>query len=84
MKVLAAAVLSLALLDPVCAQFGESNSAQGSAPKPPEVAQTLSIARRGSQPSRQGPAENFTGSPARRSAVSAGRTRTHVGFLRQP
>lgn len=46
MKLFAATALSLYLL--------ASASAQDS--------QTIKIARRGSQPSRQGPAENFTGS----------------------
>ncbi len=61
MKALAAAVMSLALLDPAGAQTDAAAAAQASTGKPAEAAQTISIARRGSQPSRQGPAENFTG-----------------------
>jgi 4-carboxymuconolactone decarboxylase len=46
MKQLVAAVMSLSLLAWACAHAN----------------QTITIARSGSQPSRQGPAENFTGS----------------------
>ncbi len=64
MKLLAATALSLSLL--VWA-FGQSNqtggaSGAGAAPSAPaEDSQMIKITRRGSQPSRQGPAENSTG-----------------------
>src|SRR5687768_11934740 len=52
MKLLAATLISLSLLGSAPAQ---SNQA-------PQDAQSIRITRSGSQPSRQGPAENFTGS----------------------
>jgi 4-carboxymuconolactone decarboxylase len=64
MKLLAATALSLSLL---AWAFGQSNpaggvSAAGAAPSAPaEDSQIIKITRRGSQPSREGPAENFTG-----------------------
>lgn len=65
MKLLAATVVSLALLAPVFAQTNKPGTATG-AGSPPAVprgaSQGLKIARNGSQPSSKGPAENFTGS----------------------
>ena len=64
MKLFAATALSLSLFAWV---FGQSNqtgnvSDPGAAPAAPaEDSQMIKITRRGSQPSRQGPAENFTG-----------------------
>jgi 4-carboxymuconolactone decarboxylase len=64
MKLLAATALSLSLL---ASAFGQSNqtggvSGPGAAPAArAEDSQMIKITRRGSQPSRQGPAENFTG-----------------------
>ena len=52
MKLLAATVMSLSLLAPASAQTSQA----------PQDSQAIRIMRRGSQPSRQGPAENFTGS----------------------
>jgi len=63
-KVLATAVTSLALLASACGERKEARSA--SAADAPAAASSgggqLKIARRGSQASRQGPAESFTGS----------------------
>ena len=61
MKLLAATVISLFLLASVSAhanQAGATAPPTASGPDP----QTIIITRSGSQPSRQGPAENFTGS----------------------
>ncbi|HWT02551.1 MAG TPA: cupin domain-containing protein [Pyrinomonadaceae bacterium] len=55
MKLFAATVMSLALLASASAQTNQSGA-------PAQDSQAIKIARRGSQPSRQGPAENFTGS----------------------
>ena len=65
MQLLAATVMALALLALACAQAPQAKAAAGS--DAPAVAAsvdvpTITIARSGSQPSRQGPAENFTGS----------------------
>ena len=54
MKLLVVTIMSLVLLTSASAQTNPTSSVQGS--------QTITIARSGSQPSRQGPAENFTGS----------------------
>lgn len=59
MKLFAAMVLSLIVLNPTPAQTTRAgNNATSSA----QDSQTVTITRSGSQPSRQGPAENFTGS----------------------
>jgi 4-carboxymuconolactone decarboxylase len=58
MKLLAAIALSLSLL---ASAFAQSNQAAAASTLAQE-SQTIKIARSGSQPSRQGPAENFTGS----------------------
>lgn len=59
MRLLAATVMSLSLLASASAQTNQAGAAPG-----PQAAGSASIRimRRGSQPSRQGPAENFTGS----------------------
>jgi 4-carboxymuconolactone decarboxylase len=57
MKLLAAMAITLSLLSSTYAQTN-----QAFAPASAQDSQTIRIARRGSQPSRQGPAENFTGS----------------------
>src|SRR5688572_21874844 len=64
MKSLAAVVTSLALLTSACAPAGQARAASGvaSSAAPSADAQAIRITRRGSTPSRQGPAENFTGS----------------------
>src|SRR3954452_2129753 len=65
MKLLAATALSLFLLASAFAQSNEADGASGAgaAPlAPAQDSQRIKIIRRGSQPSRQGPAENFTGS----------------------
>ena len=54
MKLLAATIMSLVLLTSAPAQTNPTSSVQDS--------QAVTILRSGSQPSRQGPAENFTGS----------------------
>jgi hypothetical protein len=58
MKRLAATMLSLALVASACAHANRAGATGASATD----VQTITIARSGSQPSRQGPAENFTGS----------------------
>jgi 4-carboxymuconolactone decarboxylase len=58
MKRLAATTLPLALLAPACARASGATATSASLTD----TQTIAIARSGSQPSRQGPAENFTGS----------------------
>jgi quercetin dioxygenase-like cupin family protein len=65
MKPLAATVMALSLLASASAQANQARAASGSGAPPvasSEDSQTISITRSGSQPSRQGPAENFTGS----------------------
>jgi len=57
MKLLATTVVSLSLLASASAQPNQAGARSASA----EDSQVIKIARRGSQPSRQGPAENFTG-----------------------
>jgi 4-carboxymuconolactone decarboxylase len=59
MKLLAATVISLSLLASASAQTNQAGAASGSGV---QDSQTIKISRSGSQPSRQGPAENFTGS----------------------
>src|SRR5437016_946794 len=69
MKLFAATVITLSLLASVSSQASGQTS-QGGAPPGIGTAtsasvqdsQTIKIARAGSQPSRKGPAENFTGS----------------------
>ena len=59
MKLLAATAITLSLLASASAQTNQAGAASGpQAPGSPSIR----IMRRGSQPSRQGPAENFTGS----------------------
>lgn len=65
MKRLAATVMSLSLLASACAPPNQAKAVSASAA--PSIASsqgspTITIARSGAQPSRQGPAENFTGS----------------------
>ena len=65
MKLLAATVISLSLLASASAQTNQAGAASGSGAAPAESvqdSQAIKITRGGSQPSRQGPAENFTGS----------------------
>lgn len=65
MKRLAAIVMSLSLLASACTSAGgHARAASGvaSSGAPSADAQAIKITRRGSQPSRQGPPENFTGS----------------------
>ena len=58
-NLLAATVLSLSLLASAFAQSSQT----GAAPSPSaQDSQMIKITRRGAQPSRQGPSENFTGS----------------------
>jgi 4-carboxymuconolactone decarboxylase len=59
MKLLAATVISLSLFASASAQTNQAGAAPGSGV---QDSQTIKITRSGSQPSRQGPAENFTGS----------------------
>lgn len=58
MKLLTATALSLSLMPSAVAQSNQAGPASTSA----QESQTIKISRRGSLPSRQGPAENFTGS----------------------
>jgi 4-carboxymuconolactone decarboxylase len=58
MKRLAVTMLSLALLASACAKANRASATAA----PHTDTQTIAIARSGSQPSRQGPVENFTGS----------------------
>ena len=58
MKLLVATALSLSLLAPASAQSNRAGAPSASA----QDSQMIKSTRRGSQPSRQGPAENFTGS----------------------
>jgi hypothetical protein len=65
MKLLAATASSLFLLASAFSQSSETGGASGPGAAPSALAQdsqTIKITRRGSQRSRQGPAENFTGS----------------------
>jgi quercetin dioxygenase-like cupin family protein len=64
MTLLAATVLALSLLASASAQANQAGAASGSGAAPTASghdAQTITITRSGSQPSRQGPAANFTG-----------------------
>jgi 4-carboxymuconolactone decarboxylase len=58
MKLLVATAITLSLLASASAQVNQAGAASASA----QDSQAIRIARRGTQPSRQGPAENFTGS----------------------
>ena len=58
MNLLAATAVTLSLLASTYAQTNQAGAISASAQDP----QAIRIARRGTQPSRQGPAENFTGS----------------------
>jgi 4-carboxymuconolactone decarboxylase len=65
MKLLAAIALSLSLLASAHAQTNQAGAAPGPGAAQPASAQdsqVIKIARSGTQPSRQGPAENFSGS----------------------
>jgi quercetin dioxygenase-like cupin family protein len=65
MKLLVATVMSLSLLASACSHATQASAVSGSdAPSAAssEDLQTIKITRSGSQPSRQGPSENFTGS----------------------
>jgi 4-carboxymuconolactone decarboxylase len=65
MKLLTATVLSLFVLAAASASAQQPGAASGSGAAPPASVQdapTITITRSGSQPSRTGPAENFTGS----------------------
>src|SRR6266511_1783405 len=61
MKLLAATVLSLSLLASASVHANQAGAAAPPTASGPDP-QTVIITRSGSQPSRQGPAENFTGS----------------------
>jgi 4-carboxymuconolactone decarboxylase len=62
MKLVAATVMSISLLDSVSAQTNQAEATSGSGVAQALGSQSIRITRGGSQPSRQGPAENFTGS----------------------
>jgi quercetin dioxygenase-like cupin family protein len=64
MKLLATTVISLSLLASASAHAHQAGAASGSgaAPAASGDSQTITITRSGSQPSRKGPAEYFTGS----------------------
>jgi 4-carboxymuconolactone decarboxylase len=65
MNLLTATVISLALLASASAHANQAGAASGAGAAPTasvQDAQTITITRSGSQPSRQGPAEYFTGS----------------------
>lgn len=64
MKLLATTVISLSLLASASAHANQAGAASGSgaAPAASGDSQTITITRSGSQPSRKGPAEYFTGS----------------------
>jgi quercetin dioxygenase-like cupin family protein len=65
MKLLAATVMSLALLASASAYANQAGAASGSGAAPAasvQDSQTITITRSGSQPSRKGPAAYFTGS----------------------
>ena len=59
MNLFAAIAISLSLF---ASAFAQSNQTGATPSAPAQDSQAIKIARRGSQPSRQGPAENFTGS----------------------
>ncbi len=58
-KLLAATITAVSMVTSASAQTGPTAAGQ---PAAVDQSQTITIARRGSQPSRTGPAENFTGS----------------------
>ena len=65
MKLLTATVISLSLLASASAQANPAGAAEGfgaAQTAPMQDSQTINITRSGSVPSRNGPAENFTGS----------------------
>ncbi len=65
MKLLIATVMSLSLLASACSHANQGKAVSGSgaaSATSSESSQAIKITRSGSQPSRQGPAENFTGS----------------------
>ncbi|HEY2974659.1 MAG TPA: carboxymuconolactone decarboxylase family protein [Pyrinomonadaceae bacterium] len=62
MKLLAATVITLSLLASAFAQTNQAGAASGRGVAQAPGSQSIRIMRSGSQPSRQGPAENFTGS----------------------
>jgi len=65
MKLFTATVISLALLAAACARANQAGAASGTGAPPPasgDDAQMLKIMRRGTQATRNGPAEYFTGS----------------------
>lgn len=62
MKLLAATLISLSLLASASAQTNQSGTASEAGGTLAQDSQPIIILRSGSQPSRQGPAENFTGS----------------------
>jgi quercetin dioxygenase-like cupin family protein len=65
MKLLTATAISLFLLATAPAHANEASASTGSGARPAvsnEDSQTITITRSGSQPSRKGPAEYFTGS----------------------
>jgi len=65
MRLLAATAILLALLVPASAHANEATASSGAGGRPAtsnDASPAITITRSGSQPSRQGPAENFTGS----------------------
>jgi len=62
MKLLAATVILLSLFASISAQANQAGAASRSGAASVQDSQTIKITRSGSQPSRKGPAENFTGS----------------------
>jgi len=65
MKLLVATVMALSLLSSACSHANQGRAVSGSdaaSAASSESSQAIKITRSGSQPSRQGPAENFTGS----------------------
>jgi quercetin dioxygenase-like cupin family protein len=61
MKLFLATTLSLCMIALAPAQANQSGAAPGANAAPSQAAQAVSIARSGSQPSANGPAEYFTG-----------------------
>jgi 4-carboxymuconolactone decarboxylase len=62
MKLLAATAITLSLFALASAQTNQAGAASGPVVSQAPGSQSIRIMRSGSQPSRQGPAENFTGS----------------------
>ena len=62
MKLLAATAITLSLFTLASAQTNQASAASGPVIAQAPGSQSIKIMRSGSQPSRQGPAENFTGS----------------------